>query len=77
MIVGIEYGNNVLEVDVPAEKLVPLDRAPLGDAVADPAAAIRAAIESPDQYPPLRSALRRTITLPSSWTSDCRSFRSF
>src|SRR5262245_62128468 len=57
MNVGIEYGRSILNVDVPDSKLVALNHANSVSNNADAADAMRTALESPDHYPPLRSAL--------------------
>jgi nickel-dependent lactate racemase len=57
MNVGIEYGRNVLEVKIPDEKVVALHRQAVVAGATDPAEAVRIALEAPEKYPPLRSAL--------------------
>lgn len=57
MQVILDYGQSQLAVDIPPEKRLPLSRrGPDGDMV-DPVAAVQSALESPHEYPPLRSAL--------------------
>jgi nickel-dependent lactate racemase len=46
-----------LEFDVPAENVLPLHRTDPAPALADPAEAVRAALEHPHDYPALRRAL--------------------
>jgi len=57
MQVAIDYGRDRLTVDVAAERVVALNRPAPPTPVADPAAAMRDALESPLRYPPLRRAL--------------------
>jgi nickel-dependent lactate racemase len=57
MQVGIEFGRQHLEVEVHDGSLVGLRREPAAAPVADPAAAMRAALEEPLRFPPLRRAL--------------------
>src|SRR6478609_6918088 len=57
MQVSIDYGRDRLTVEVAAERLVALDRPVPPPAVADPAVTVRAALETPLRYPPLRKAL--------------------
>jgi nickel-dependent lactate racemase len=57
MQVSIDYGRDQLTVDVAAERLLALDRPAPPPAVADPAATVRQALETPLRYPPLRKAL--------------------
>ena len=57
MQVAIDYGRDRLTVDVAAERVVALNRPAPPTPVADPAAAVRDAVESPLRYPPLRRAL--------------------
>jgi hypothetical protein len=73
MQVKIAYGRDHLEVDVPPSRLVGVHRQPESPPLADPAAAVRAALERPMGFPALRRLLRRTITLPlcSMNTSLC------
>lgn len=57
MRVGVEFGRNVLDVEVPAGRLIELDRAPLAAPLPNPADAVRTSLENPDHYPSLRRAL--------------------
>src|SRR5438132_1206228 len=57
MQVSIDYGRERLTVDVAADRLLALERPAPPVAVADPAAAVRDALESPLRFPPLRLAL--------------------
>lgn len=53
----IDYGQSQLQVEIPAEKQVVLQRPAVGAPLADPLAAVEAALESPHEYPPLRRSL--------------------
>lgn len=53
----ITYGLERLEIEVPAENLVAPHRRPPDPALADPAAAVAAALETPFGFPALRRAL--------------------
>jgi nickel-dependent lactate racemase len=57
MRVGIAYGNERLELDVPEQSLVGVRRPPPAPDLADPAAAVRRALEEPLGFPALRRAL--------------------
>jgi nickel-dependent lactate racemase len=57
MQVRINYGSKYLAVEVPDGALVGVRRAPEAAALADPAAAVHAALEQPVEYPALRQAL--------------------
>jgi nickel-dependent lactate racemase len=57
MRVGIAYGHDHLELEVADRQLVRVRRQPIAPALEDPAAAVRAALEQPHRYPPLRRAL--------------------
>ena len=57
MLTVIDYGQSQLQVDIPAEKLVPLVRPAPGQSLTEPIRSVEAALESPHEYPPLRSAL--------------------
>jgi nickel-dependent lactate racemase len=57
MLVGLEYGREHLDVEVPDHKLIGVHREPLAPALADPVAAVCQALESPLGFPPLRRAL--------------------
>jgi nickel-dependent lactate racemase len=57
MRIGVDYGQERLELEVPDQKLVPVQRPPSAPALADRAEAMRAALESPFEFPPLRKAL--------------------
>jgi nickel-dependent lactate racemase len=54
---SIRYGRECLEVSLPDERLVGVRRQPAAPALSDPAAAVRAALESPHGFPALRLAL--------------------
>jgi nickel-dependent lactate racemase len=55
MVLG--YGRQQWEVDVPAANVIAPQRHPAAPPLADPAAALRAALEQPLGFPPLRRAL--------------------
>jgi nickel-dependent lactate racemase len=55
--VGIDYGHEHLELEVPEERLVGVSRQPAPPPLPDPAGAIRDALEAPRGFPPLRRAL--------------------
>jgi nickel-dependent lactate racemase len=57
MRVELEYGQQRLELDVPDARLAPVRRAPIQAPLADPVAAVRAALETPHDFPALRRAL--------------------
>src|SRR6516165_2410800 len=57
MRVGLEWDTHHLNVDVAEEVLVTARRAAPPPALADPAAAVRNALEQPVDFPPLRRAL--------------------
>src|SRR5262245_35344160 len=57
MHVGIGYGRERLELDVPAERLVGTHRHPPAPLLPDPAEAVRRALEEPLGFPALRRAL--------------------
>src|SRR5438552_1457199 len=57
MQVSIAYGRERLEVDVPESHLVGVQRQPQAPPLAEPAAAARAALETPLGFPALRRAL--------------------
>src|SRR5947209_114783 len=57
MRVGIDFGRDHLEVDIPEANWVSLRRLPPSPVLADPAAAVRAALEEPIRFPALRRAL--------------------
>jgi nickel-dependent lactate racemase len=57
MRVGIGYGNGRLQLEVADERMVGLHRAAPSPAVADPAGAVREALEHPLGFPALRRAL--------------------
>jgi nickel-dependent lactate racemase len=57
MRIGIHYGKELLEVTPREGSLVGVRRAPPAPALPDPAAAVRAALEAPHEYPALRLAL--------------------
>jgi nickel-dependent lactate racemase len=53
----IAWGQQSVELDIPADRLVALQRAPHPKPIADLAAAARDALENPFEFPPLRRAL--------------------
>lgn len=53
MRVGIDFGLDRVELEVDDGRLVELRRAPSAPALADPAAAVHAALDAPLRYPPL------------------------
>src|SRR5437899_106804 len=53
----LEWGRHHLELDVSDDRLVPVRRHDRAPALADPAAAVRAALERPYEFPALRRAL--------------------
>src|SRR5438445_1936606 len=57
MRVAIDYGRERLEVEVPEAQWVGVQRRPITPPLADPAAAVRAALETPLGFPALRRAL--------------------
>jgi nickel-dependent lactate racemase len=57
MQIGLEYGRTRLELEIPQGKLVQSHRQPLAPPLADPAKAVRTALESPIGFPALRRAL--------------------
>jgi nickel-dependent lactate racemase len=57
MRIGIPCGREQIHVEIDQNNLVAVQRAPLASAIPDPAAAIRAALESPIGFPALRRAL--------------------
>src|SRR5262245_30977587 len=57
MRVGIDYAQDHLELDVPEAGLIGTHREPPARPLADPAAAMRAALETPLGFPALRRAL--------------------
>ena len=57
MRVEIPFGLESLEVEVEADRLVAAHRQPAAPPLADPVAAVREALERPQGFPPLRSAL--------------------
>ncbi len=57
MRVGLEYGRQHLDVEIPDQRLLAVHRQALAPALADRRAAVRAALESPLGFPPLRRAL--------------------
>jgi nickel-dependent lactate racemase len=57
MRVTIPYGGEALELEIDEGNLVTLSRAPIAPNLADPAAALREALEHPRDYPALRLAL--------------------
>jgi nickel-dependent lactate racemase len=57
MRIGIDYGTSRLEVEVPQSQVISIQREPAAPPLADLAAAVRAALETPLWFPPLRRAL--------------------
>jgi nickel-dependent lactate racemase len=57
MRIGIDYGREHLDLDLPEGSLVNARRATPASPLPDPAAAVRAALEQPHGFPPLRRAL--------------------
>src|SRR5438094_10320953 len=57
MRIGIDYGREHLAVEVRESTLVPVHRRPPAPPLADPAAAVRQALETPLGFPALRRAL--------------------
>lgn len=57
MRIEIGYGRERLELDVPETSVAALHRQPPAPPLADPAAAVRAALETPHDFPALRRAL--------------------
>jgi nickel-dependent lactate racemase len=53
----LAYGRSAVDIDLAEDCLVPVRRRPPAPALADPAAAVRAALETPLGFPPLRRAL--------------------
>jgi nickel-dependent lactate racemase len=53
----IAWSRHTLDLDVPEHNRVPVERAPIVPDIADPAQAMRDALEQPLDYPPLRLAL--------------------
>jgi nickel-dependent lactate racemase len=57
MNIGINYGLEHIDIEVPDTNLAVVHRPPPGPDLANPGAAIRAALETPLDFPPLRRAL--------------------
>jgi nickel-dependent lactate racemase len=57
MRVEIAYGREHLQLDIPQSRLVSVHRQPQAPPLADPASAVRAALETPNGFPALRRAL--------------------
>src|SRR3954469_14983406 len=57
MQVTLPVGRTSVTLDVAADRLIPFDRPEPPPALADPAAAVRAALENPLHFPALRRAL--------------------
>jgi nickel-dependent lactate racemase len=57
MRIAIDYGQKHLELDLPASSVLKPQSAPPAPPVADPAAAVRLALDAPHGWPPLRRAL--------------------
>jgi nickel-dependent lactate racemase len=55
--VPISVGRERLTLDIPTDRLIPLERPERAAPLADPVQAVRDALESPLRYPPLRRAL--------------------
>jgi hypothetical protein len=53
----VQFGQREGELDLPAENIVAVRRAPIAPPLADPAASVAAALEQPHGFPPLRRAL--------------------
>ena len=53
----LHFGRGQIDVAIPEDRLVGVRRRPPAPALADPAAAVRAALENPLGFPPLRRAL--------------------
>ena len=54
---SIPWSRHTLELEVPEHNQVRVERAPIAPDLADPAQAMRDALERPLDYPPLRLAL--------------------
>src|SRR5262245_30280869 len=57
MPIDVVFGRERLAIEVAASRLVGVKRQPTAPPLADSAAAVRAALETPLDYPPLRQAL--------------------
>jgi nickel-dependent lactate racemase len=57
MRIAIDCGRDTLEIDVPDDRLVAVRHSPSGPPLADPSAAVAAAVENPIGFPALRRAL--------------------
>lgn len=57
MRIGIGYGRELLEIDVPDDRVVGVQRQAAAPPLADPVAAVHAALETPLGFPALRRAL--------------------
>jgi nickel-dependent lactate racemase len=57
MRIGIDYGLEHVELDMPEERLVAVHQEPEAPPLDDPVAAVREALEHPVDFPPLRRAL--------------------
>jgi nickel-dependent lactate racemase len=57
MRLGIDYGRHHLDLEVRDDRLATVHRQPAPPPLTDPAAAVRAALEKPCDFPPLRRAL--------------------
>jgi nickel-dependent lactate racemase len=57
MHISINFGRQRFECEVPENQVVPVGRGPSAPPLADPAAAVRKALESPLDFPALRKAL--------------------
>ncbi|HZT83118.1 MAG TPA: lactate racemase domain-containing protein, partial [Gemmataceae bacterium] len=57
MRLGVAYGRQAIEIEAREGSQVGVSRQPAAGPLADPSAAVRAALESPHNFPPLRQAL--------------------
>ena len=54
---SLPYGRRRFEVEIPDDRIVPMQRAPRGEPLTDTTAALLNALENPFEFPPLRRAL--------------------